>query len=552
MSLNSFVFNQHLNIYDNSNIARSSISSYRQGGEPYKDIPGNYIEWIPTITSTNYDTDVFQDHILMTLSNKTKFVAHYSLSVNEYLTMYKFRVSIRWVDKNGNIIESSGYTETRRSWADGYARKPFSRLYFYPANIDYDNNVNTVAGDPAKTVYLGYLFTPNETTATPMTFIGSVKALDFYDDYIVLGGFIDIISSDADWNTLKQGVDVGGDGTKWTDTGDVPEEPDPSIPGGGDRPRDDQGDPVDFPALPTGSALATGFISMYNPSEALLRQLATKLWSNDFINTIEKVLNDPFDALIGLSLIPFTPTTSGSKNVMIGNYDSEISMPAISAQYNVLDCGTLAIGENWSNALDYNATSAEIFIPFVGFRTLNIQDVMSETLALKYNVDVLTGVGVAILKAGNKVLYTWPCNLAYDIPITGSNKQALYTGLISVAMSGAGGVAAGGVMGGVMGAANSAINTATHSQSSVERSGAVVSNTSILSEFTPYVVLHRPRQSMAANFKKIKGYQSNITKTLGELSGYTEIEFIHLDGFEMATDAELKEIEDLLKKGVII
>ena len=110
----------------------------------------------------------------------------------------------------------------------------------------------------------------------------------------------------------------------------------------------------------------------------------------------------------------------------------------------------------------------------------------------------------------------------------------------------------GGALGAVGGAATSAISTATSKQSDIERSGAITSNTGELGEFTPYIVIHRPVQSMPADFKTIKGYQSNITATLSQLTGYTEVDYIHLDGISGATDSELNEIERLLKDGVII
>ena len=227
-------------------------------------------------------------------------------------------------------------------------------------------------------------------------------------------------------------------------------------------------------------------------------------------------------------------------------------MPLVSAQYYTIDCGTVQVKENWGNALDYNATSADLFVPFVGFCHIDIQDVMGRTIALKYNVDILTGAAIAILKCGNKCLYEWPCNLAYNIPLTGSNRAALYTGLINVAMSGLGGLAVGGAMGAVGGAATSAINVATHAQSNVQRGGSLASNTGVLGEFLPYIVLHRPKQSMPSQFKNIKGYQSNITSLLGNCVGYTEVDYVHLQGLDMATDTELQEIEQLLKSGVII
>ena len=118
-------------------------------------------------------------------------------------------------------------------------------------------------------------------------------------------------------------------------------------------------------------------------------------------------------------------------------------------------------------------------------------------------------------------------------------------------MSAIKGASMGGAMGAVGGAATSAIQTATSKQSNIDRSGSITSNTGCLGDFVPYIVIHRPVQSMPAQFKQIKGYQSNITAVLSDCSGYTEVDFIHLENIN-ATDAELNEIVSMLKSGVII
>ena len=59
------------------------------------------------------------------------------------------------------------------------------------------------------------------------------------------------------------------------------------------------------------------------------------------------------------------------------------------------------------------------------------------------------------------------------------------------------------------------------------------------------------RQALPAKQNEFMGYPAFITSTLAELTGYTEVDSIHLENVD-ATDAELSEIETLLKGGVIL
>ena len=500
---------------------------------------------------------------LFTYADGKKIRMHYTLG-NEGI-VYTLTHYYDMVDANNNLIDwptSIAHNNPTLPVTDGeywdptqpgFDTFPFSQCYYVSSVVDYYiQGTETLVNDPAQFIFpAGQIFWKHSRPP-----VGGYSPIGGTIDLPTLGGsygsrYIGIVNLTDDTNYAGYFNVVDPDNT-WHGAGELPDAPDPSGPGGGDRPSDDGGDAVDFPDLPGTSVINTGLITLFNPDNTTLRSLAGVLWGNDFEQSIKKVLNDPFDGLIGLSMVPFTPTTSGSVNCEIGNFDTEVLMPLVSAQYYTINCGTVTVKENWGNALDYNATSAEIFVPFVGFCHLDIQDVMGRTLALKYNVDILTGAAIAILKCGDKCLYEWPCNVAYNIPLTGSNKAALYTGLISVALSGLGGLAAGGVMGAVGGAATSAINVATHAQSNVQRGGSLASNTGVLGEILPYLVLHRPKQSMPQNFKGIKGYQSNITSVLGNCQGYTEVDYIHLQGLDMATDTELQEIETLLKSGVII
>ena len=57
--------------------------------------------------------------------------------------------------------------------------------------------------------------------------------------------------------------------------------------------------------------------------------------------------------------------------------------------------------------------------------------------------------------------------------------------------------------------------------------------------------------SQASGSNKLKGYPCNITKRLGDLSGFTMVDDIQLNNVP-CTDAEREELESILKGGVIL
>ena len=92
---------------------------------------------------------------------------------------------------------------------------------------------------------------------------------------------------------------------------------------------------------------------------------------------------------------------------------------------------------------------------------------------------------------------------------------------------------------------------ATRTPSHVQRSGSFSGSSAGLGVQFPYLILSRPTQSVPAQYGHHYGYPSNIYASLSNLRGYTEVGEIHLTGF-VANDAELNEIDSLLKGGVIL
>ena len=86
----------------------------------------------------------------------------------------------------------------------------------------------------------------------------------------------------------------------------------------------------------------------------------------------------------------------------------------------------------------------------------------------------------------------------------------------------------------------------------IQHSGGFTGNSGFIAGVTyPYAIIKRPRQCWPANYAKYHGYPSMIYMNLGSVSGYTEVNEIHLEGMS-ATNPELGEIATLLKSGVIL
>ena len=132
-----------------------------------------------------------------------------------------------------------------------------------------------------------------------------------YTEAQVLANITDYIN-----NHPNQNIDYDENDNPYTDPyGVVIAEP-----GGGDGDIDLDPDAVDkaeIPSLPTVSAVDAGLITMYNCTAGQLQVLGNYLWSNiyDLETNLTKLFASPMDAIIGLSIIPVTPTLGGASTV---------------------------------------------------------------------------------------------------------------------------------------------------------------------------------------------------------------------------------------------
>lgn len=326
-----------------------------------------------------------------------------------------------------------------------------------------------------------------------------------------------------------------------------------STTGGGTGNFDLSSDTIGVPALPTLSAVDTGFITLYGPTLTQVQQLAAYMWQTGFDWTsLKNVIANPIDAIMGFSILPFTPDLENTASVVkVGNITTSVSMPKVTNQFKEIDCGSINMNEFWGSYLDYSPyTKCELYLPGVGIVPLDIDDVMNKTLSVVYHVDVLSGACVVFILSDGSQIATYNGQLSANVPLTSNDFANTINGILGLAGNVGSLVASGGksAASAIPGIAANAVNSF---KPNIQRSGALAGTGSLMATQYPFLIAQRPRQCLPENYNTYDGYPSYITDYLSNCSGFTQVEKIHLE-IPGATEEEMKEIEEILKDGIII
>lgn len=325
--------------------------------------------------------------------------------------------------------------------------------------------------------------------------------------------------------------------------------PDITVSDSGDTP------PENPPLTPSaGTDGSNGLWAIYNPTLAQVQQFGAWLWSDTLADQFKRIFNSPIDGVIGFHMLYCTPSRGTDQTIKCGFLSSQVTSRTVSSPYVEINCGTVSIGEYYRNTLDYDYTRISVYLPFIGIVPLDTNIVMGSNINITYRVDVLTGTCLAQIKVikenSDAVMYAFEGNCAVQIPLTATT----YTGMVGALMSGVSagiGVMTGNIAQAVTSGANALANMYS-GKSGVKQSGTMGANAGALGIRKPYVIITHPIEYMPVNFNKLEGLPSNITATLGTLTGFTRVRSVHLENIGTATQEEINMIEELLKEGVII
>ena len=317
--------------------------------------------------------------------------------------------------------------------------------------------------------------------------------------------------------------------------------------------------------LPTLSGLNLGVVTLYLPTTEQLQSIASFLWSDNVLDNFKKYFNNFADNLLNLFVLPFHPSGLLTRTFKVGNMVSEITDVEYTTQrfYDV-DMGSINIKKLWDSYLDFSPyTKIEIFLPYLGLHSLDIDEIMcpakmdgtlqrglGSVLSVVYRIDVLTGVIVAKIKINGEIRYQFEGRVGANIPLTGQTYASMVQGIITAGAGLISTVATGGLTA-PLSAAAAVTGTINASKPTVERIGNISGDASMLATDVPYVVVTRPNKPMLEEQEKYTGLPSYKSGTLNSFSGLTICENVHVEGIS-CTEEERNAIVDWLKNGVIL
>lgn len=340
-------------------------------------------------------------------------------------------------------------------------------------------------------------------------------------------------------------------------------------------------EPIPIPPVPTFGSSSVSWLTTYMMSLSDINDFGNELVDPDPMQMLKQYFVDPLDAVVNITMCPVIPNGPRYQKTPIihaspTDYEWSRSFTAISGQYGVVDCGFIDIAPYWDSAFDFDPfTQFHIFLPFIGYRQLNADEIMGAKIGVKYHVDVVNGDCVAFVTKSapsesiygpmpEQVIGQYNGNCGIAVPIGRISHDAFVGSMLNLMTVGAS-IAVGGVVGGEMAAGNvseaqlasqltsSGMNACTGSKSKIERSGALGSNCGYMGVRKPYIIRSIARQSLPDNYKELNGYPCNKGGTLGEYSGtgLAVVESIQLNNIP-AMEEERKEILEWLKGGVLI
>lgn len=346
------------------------------------------------------------------------------------------------------------------------------------------------------------------------------------------------------WYNYQNTVDPD-DPVKPLDAG-FPYGDNPSSPNGGDGYMETESTDIDTPDPSESNALDGGMVSLFNISKANLQQLASFLWSDTFINAVKGLFTNKGDVIVGLSELPVSADgeTSG---ITLGDVSSGISAIKIKNRYYDKDFGEIDLKEYWGNFMDYAPyTKIELVLPYAESVMLNTDLYQNKKVTLKCRIDLLTGDMLYIVGNGTSAVDFIGANCNAQIPLASKD----YADMVRNALTGVSGIASSVATGNVIGGVNSALSFIS-AKPSVSGIGSLVASRGNMGIHTPFIRITRPTTKIPNNFPHQKGFRSNITARLGDLTGYTKVDTCHLDGIT-CTASERDLIMQALTDGVII
>lgn len=405
-----------------------------------------------------------------------------------------------------------------------------------------------------------YYYTNNSGTASTIN-AATAKIDEFFGEASEwVDKDIDLPETDP-YETIQESENGGGDGTlNWT-SDEIEATPD---------------SPVNIPGLlePTS---AGGLINLYRVDGVLqddtawLRYFRNFLFDDGLLSAMEKTNADIKSCIVSLKALPYSvECTQNAYKVILGKYDNSAWVSTVGAaveakkvtkQTQTLNLGSIEIKKFYGSYLDYAPhTKVQIFLPFIGVKELDTDEVMGKTLTLKYVCDNFTGLFTAHIYVDGQDLYNFNGSMAMELPISGIEYTNKLSGLLQTiggAATTIGGVATAasgnplGIAAAIGGIGAMAQGATGYNKGSIYKTSNLGLDWGWLGCRQPHLIISSPRLAQPRHRNGITGKSTCRTVKVSALSGFNQFSDIHVDQV-VCSDTEKELIKKALTGGFIV
>lgn len=259
--------------------------------------------------------------------------------------------------------------------------------------------------------------------------------------------------------------------------------------------------PQEEPVDPT-SELA--FVNVYNPTQKQLVDAANALFMN--FSTGQIVDTSKYIVAIHKVFVPVS-TDEAFQPIKFGSYNTQVNSKVVNLRTARVSCGKVTVPELHHNALDYSPyTTVRIWLPFLGFFDLSIDELSNKEVELTYTIDLVNGKALAEISNDDGVIYRF-VGTAYE-------------------------------------------REPYHTESLNNVSTVYINGAYNMADYTPYLLVERPINLTPSN-NDLEGLPTYKEVNIGDMTGYVRCRKVFANNM-IATEAEKNEIEALLCSGVLV
>lgn len=374
-----------------------------------------------------------------------------------------------------------------------------------------------------------------------------------------------------------------GDDDDAIDYPDYPDQPDAP----------DTGDPEPITEFGPGGFISP-FIQSLVMDKTALEEASDAFYSNDtsLIDSIKDGLQlfgaEPFEAIVGLSAFPFDVktivNTVGDNCIYFGSYRHPMNHTVwriISLDDDYINAGSITINPiqtvngkeipAYKNFEPY--CSFHVYLPYVGWEKLQLEDYLGKTVNIRYYIDIYTRSGVCCLIADNVLQDYFPVScIGVELPISGQNLSRYANDTLNALLTTAGATVAGAVggsmipgIGTVAGAIGGGMISAAVAGGKgafdIAQKGKPKDHNLQKGSFSAGTGCYMPQYVTFRwdvhdiiepdNLDKIYGKPSSYSGKIGNLSGFVKVETMKLNTSGMSDDI-INEVTNLLSAGIYV